>query len=71
MTTKQQISETLQHINHDAAGAGIKLSIAAGGTAASYLTLNEWVAVATLCYVVLQIGLLIPKYAAMVKKWFR
>jgi len=41
-----------------------KITPAAGGAAYSYFgwTLNEWVAAATLFYVVLQIGLLVPKY---------
>lgn len=34
--------------------AGVKATIATAGTAASYLTLNEWVALATLIYVVSQ-----------------
>lgn len=42
--------------------------VPAGAGAAWYsFTLNEVVAIATLCYIVLQIGLLIPKYIAIIK----
>ena len=34
------------------------------------LTLNEWVAMATLFYVALQIGLLLPKYWRLVRGWW-
>ena len=35
-----------------------------------WLTLNEWVAMATLFYVALQIGLLLPKYWRLVRGWW-
>ena len=35
------------------------------------LTLQEWVAVATLVYVVLQVGLLLPKYWRGLRGWWR
>ena len=44
--------------------AAIKITPAAAGTIYSQLTLNDWVAILTIAYVVLQIGLLIPKYKA-------
>lgn len=47
----------------------LKMGIAGGGTAASFLTLNEWVALATLIYVLLQIGLLLPKYFKAYTDW--
>ncbi len=47
--------------------AGGKISIAAGGGILTAITLNQWVAIATLIYVVLQIGLLIPKYIRLWK----
>lgn len=47
----------------------LKMGIAGGGTAATFLTLNEWVALATLIYVLLQIGLLIPKYIKAYVTW--
>ncbi len=46
-------------------GPTAKMTVAGVGTAFSSLTLNEWVACATLIYVVLQIGLLLPKYWAV------
>lgn len=69
MTTRHNISDTVQALTPDTAGTGIKLGIAAGGTAASWLTLNEWVALATLIYVLAQTGLLVPKYVAMYRTW--
>lgn len=56
---------TVAHISTP--DAAVKASIAGGGAVASYLTLNEWVAIATLVFVVLQIGLLIPKYWSLYK----
>lgn len=49
--------------------AGLKTAPAIGGAVATGLTLNEWVALATLLYVILQVGLLIPKYVDLYKKW--
>ena len=49
--------------------AKIKMAVAGGGATFAMLTLNEWVALATLVYVILQIGLLIPKYIDLYKKW--
>ncbi|MGB8601289.1 MAG: hypothetical protein WCD42_03745 [Rhizomicrobium sp.] len=44
--------------------AAIKITPAAAGTIYSQLTLNDWVAIITIAYVALQIGLLLPKYRA-------
>lgn len=53
--------------------AAVKLVAAGGITLICGLTLNEWVAIATIFYMVLQIGLLMPKYYAIiygiVSKW--
>lgn len=49
----------------------IKMMIAAAAGAISGLTLNEWVAVLTLVYLIAQIGLLIPQYWAAFKKWWQ
>lgn len=49
---------------HDEYHATIKITPAAAGAIYSHLTLNDWVAILTIAYVVLQIGLLIPKYKA-------
>jgi len=35
------------------------------------LTLNEWVAVATLLYLAMQIGLLVPKYWRLMVGWWK
>lgn len=47
----------------------LKMGGAGAGTAAAFLTLNEWVALATLVYVLLQIGLLLPKYFKAYTEW--
>lgn len=49
-------------LKHETAEQTLKALPAIGGTAIAGLTLNEWVAVATLIYVVLQIGFLIWKW---------
>ncbi len=46
-----------------------KTTVAGGGAVASYLTLNEWVAIATLAFILLQTGLLVPKYWQLYKMW--
>jgi hypothetical protein len=46
-------------MKEEAASAVVKASPAIAGAA---MTLNEWVALATIVYVVLQVGLLLPKY---------
>lgn len=38
-------------------------------TGLSALTLNEWLIIVSIIYFVLQIGLLIPKYHALVCAW--
>lgn len=47
----------------------LKASPAIGGTLLSSLTLNDWVMIATLVYVVAQIGLLVPRYWAAWRRW--
>ena len=47
--------------------AAAKITPAIGGTVYAGMTLNEWVALATLVYVLLQIGLLLPKYWALAR----
>jgi hypothetical protein len=50
--------------------AGLKMTGGAFLTSATAITLNEWVAIVTICYFVLQIGLLLPKYWDLAqKKW--
>ena len=55
---------------HEDQAAMVKMGIGAGGAAFYGLTLNEWVAMATLFYVALQIGLLLPKYWRLVRGWW-
>jgi len=49
--------------------AAIKTTGAVSGAVASYWTLNEAVAIATLIFVILQVGLIIPKYWLIYKQW--
>ncbi|WP_088158064.1 hypothetical protein [Achromobacter xylosoxidans] len=51
--------------------AMVKMGIGAGGAVFYGLTLNEWVALATLVYLALQIGLLMPKYWRLLRGWWR
>ncbi len=53
---------------HEEASVAAKIAPAIGGAAWAGLTLNEWVAIATLVYVVAQIGLLVPKYWAILRR---
>lgn len=46
----------------------VNAAIGAGGYTIYTLTLNEWVAIITIGYLLLQIGLLFPKYVEMFKK---
>ena len=45
-----------------------KMGTGAVLASATVVTLNDWVAVVTILYFVLQIGLLIPKYISAFKK---
>ncbi|MGS1010138.1 hypothetical protein [Achromobacter anxifer] len=49
----------------------VKMGIGTGGAVFYGLTLNEWVAVATLLYLALQIGLLMPKYWRLMARWWK
>lgn len=49
-------------MKHDISAAGLKSTIAASGATIASLTLNEWVAVATLVFIFLQSALLIYKW---------
>lgn len=49
--------------------AAMKMSAVGGGAMVSAMTLNEWVSLATLLFIMLQIGLLVPKYIHLYKKW--
>lgn len=56
---------------NDDKAAAIKMGVGAGGAVFYGLTLNEWVAAATLVYLALQIGLLLPKYWKLLAHWLR
>lgn len=47
----------------------VNTSIGVGGMTLYGLTLNDWVAIVTITYLVLQIILLIPKYVREFKAW--
>lgn len=64
-----QETSTTAILHVDSAAATTKIGIGTAGAAASYMTLNEWVAVATLVFIMLQIGLLIPKYYSLYRAW--
>ena len=49
--------------------AVVKLTPAIGGGTWYALTLNQWVAIVTIIYIVLQVGLLIPSYINIYKTW--
>lgn len=49
--------------------AHAKIGVGAGLVAATGFTLNEWVAIITILYFALQIGLLVPKYRDAFTNW--
>ena len=63
--------EVTEMIDREGQIASIKIGIGATGVAAYGLTLNEWVAAITIIYLILQIGLLIPKYVQIVRGYFK
>ncbi|WP_138476157.1 hypothetical protein [Dyadobacter bucti] len=48
-----------------------KMGVGASGAVLYSYTLNEWVAIVTLLYLVLQIGLLMPKYYEALSAYLR
>jgi hypothetical protein len=50
--------------------AAAKMAPAGAGALLAGLTLNEWVALATLIYVLAQTGLLVPKWCAMIAAFY-
>lgn len=50
--------------------AAAKMGVGAGGAVLYSLTLNEWVAIITIFYLLLQIGLLVPKYYEAISKYY-
>jgi hypothetical protein len=47
----------------------IRMGVGAGGVLLYGMTLNEWVAIFTIAYFALQIGLLLPRYYKMIRDW--
>jgi hypothetical protein len=58
-------------MDHEDKIAALKVSVGAGSAAIYGLTLNEWVAIFTIAYLVLQIGLLLPKYYRNIRDYIR
>lgn len=56
---------------NDDKAALAKMSIAGIAATVAALTLNDWVAVLTILYLVAQLGLLVPKYWSEFTKWWR
>lgn len=50
--------------------AGGKMAIAAGGTFWYSITLEQWVAVVTILFVLMQIIVLMPKFISVVRGWW-
>lgn len=61
----------IEHVDTDEKVALMKMGVGAAGAGATALTLNEWVAVITIGYLLLQIGLLLPKYVQMIRDYLR
>jgi len=57
--------------NADEKIAAVKIAIGGGGALIYGYTLNEWVAVITIVYMVLQIILLLPKYYEIMHRTYR
>ena len=55
----------------DVGAAVAKMGVGAGGVVWYSLTLNEWVAVVTIAYFVIQIVILLPKLFATIKGWVK
>lgn len=47
----------------------VNASVGVGGFTLYSFTLNEWVAIITIAYLALQIGLLLPKYYRAIRDW--
>jgi hypothetical protein len=58
-------------VDADSKIEAVRISVAAAGLTAYGITLNEWVALATLVYLIIQIFILMPKAAVIVKSWFK
>lgn len=66
----QKVSPTVLVGNVDEKAAAVKMAVGGGGALFYGITLNEWVAILTILYMILQIGLLLPKYYAMAQRWW-
>lgn len=65
----QDAGGTVKMIDTEEKAAAAKATIGIGGAVTYHMTLNEWVAIITILYLILQIGLLTPKYWQMFKDW--
>ena len=54
-------------LKHETSIEAVKASPAVAGAVYSSLTLNEWVGLATLLYILLQVGVLLHKHWCFVK----
>lgn len=68
---RQSVSDTVVNLDVNVPAAATKMGIASAGAAYSMTgyTMSDLVALATLVFVLLQIGLLMPKYAALYRAW--
>lgn len=57
--------------HHNTAIETVRIAGAAVGVTIYGITLNEWVAMVTLIYLVIQIVILTPKAFAIVRGWFK
>ncbi|MCL2872431.1 MAG: hypothetical protein FWF41_05570 [Betaproteobacteria bacterium] len=53
----------------DKSSAMVKTTIVLAGTTIYGLTLEEWIGILTLLFLLLQIGILIPRYVEVIEKW--
>lgn len=57
--------------HHNSVVESVRIGGAAVGVTLYGITLNEWVAMVTLIYLVIQIVILSPKAFAIVRGWFK
>lgn len=50
--------------------AAVKMSVGGGGVIVYKLTLNEWVAVLTIIYMVIQTLLILPRFKVLLVSWW-
>ena len=69
---RHSVSDTVVNLDINGPAAAAKMGVATLGTAYGMtdFTLNDAVAALTALYVLLQIGLLMPKYAQLIRAWW-